>query len=84
MTTKTTSNVTTITNPTNHAYFNLSGNGQRDILTHSLTLNTLGMLELDSDKLPTGNLLEESDLCINFKKKKFAKTNSRCLPSWFG
>jgi aldose 1-epimerase len=58
----------TLFNPTNHAYFNLSGNGKTDILSHSLSLNCQGMLELDDEKLPTGRILPISELPINFNQ----------------
>lgn len=41
----------TLFNPTNHAYFNLSGDGKLDILSHLLSLNCQGMLELDDNKV---------------------------------
>ncbi|HGP3682825.1 TPA: aldose epimerase family protein [Enterococcus faecium] len=68
MITKTNSPVETICNPTNHAYFNLSGNGKRDIDTHELAVQAESLLVLDEDKLPTGEQITQADLPINFKK----------------
>lgn len=68
MTIKTSSLTETICNPTNHAYFNLSGNGQRDIYEHELTIQSDGLLELDQEKIPTGKLIDSANLPINFKQ----------------
>ncbi len=68
MITRTSSPVETICNPTNHAYFNLSGNGKRDITEHELAIQLDSLLVLDKDKLPTGEQAAPSDLPINFKK----------------
>lgn len=52
-------------NPTNHAYFNLSGNGKYDILSHRLSLHCQDMLELDGANLPTGKLIPSEQLNFN-------------------
>ena len=52
-----TSDQPTLLNPTNHAYFNLSGNLKRDVLDHHLQLPSDEFLELGADLLPTGTLL---------------------------
>ena len=64
---KTSSLTETICNPTNHAYFNLSGNGKRDIDEHELAIQTEGTLELDHEKIPTGALIATTSLPIHFK-----------------
>lgn len=44
----------TLFNPTSHIYFNLSGEAKRPITEHTLQLACEEVLELDTDKLPTG------------------------------
>lgn len=68
MITKANSVVETICNPTNHAYFNLSGNGKRDIDTHQLQIQLDSLLLLDHDNLPTGETIAKEDLPIDFHK----------------
>ncbi len=50
----------TLLNVTNHSYFNLSGNLERDVLDHELILASQEFLELDEELLPTGKLLPVS------------------------
>ncbi|MGX7030202.1 aldose epimerase family protein [Vagococcus zengguangii] len=47
----------TLFNPTSHTYFNLSGDGKRDLDSHSLQIQTAQQLVLDVDKLPTGDVM---------------------------
>ncbi|UUX34452.1 aldose epimerase family protein [Fundicoccus culcitae] len=46
----------TLFNPTNHVYFNLSGNNQEDILKHSLQINADHYLPVLADGLPQGTI----------------------------
>ena len=46
----------TAANPTNHAYFNLSGKADGTIENHYLKINADHFTETDSDQLPTGEL----------------------------
>jgi aldose 1-epimerase len=47
----------TLFNPTNHMYFNLSGNAKRSIKQHQIQLESDVIAEVDAELIPTGNLL---------------------------
>ncbi|MDR2832143.1 MAG: galactose mutarotase [Streptococcaceae bacterium] len=52
----------TYINPTNHSYFNLSGNAKQPIeYSHELLIDASFVLETDLEKIPTGNLIENTD-----------------------
>lgn len=58
---------TTLFNPTNHTYFNLSGNLQKDICQHYLKIDSSRFLEVTDRFLPTGRLLDVNGTAFDFK-----------------
>lgn len=58
---------TTLLNPTNHTYFNLSGNLKQDIAEHILKIDSSRFLELTGDLLPTGSFLDVSNTVFDFR-----------------
>lgn len=61
----------TIINLTNHAYFNLSGDGKRDVLGQELFISSDEIFELDHHLIPTGNLIALDDEPVfDFRKPK--------------
>jgi aldose 1-epimerase len=57
----------TLVNLTNHSYFNLSGNVKRDCSDHKLQLESSHFLELDSDLIPTGRMIESRGTPFDFQ-----------------
>ncbi|WP_338597544.1 aldose epimerase family protein [Clostridium baratii] len=67
-------NEDTLMNITNHSYFNLSGNYKRDILNHSLKINSDNFLEIDENGGATGKIIKTNNTPFDFNEfKKISK-----------
>ena len=58
----------TILNPTNHCYFNLTGDPNNTILNHVLMINADKFTPVDSTLIPTGQLEDVANTPLDFTK----------------
>ena len=61
---------TTIINPTQHSYFNLSGESSGDVLDHMLVLNADNYLPVNKKIIPTGEIRSVEGTPFDFRERK--------------
>ena len=59
---------TTVVNLTNHAFFNLSGEGNRDIGYHQLRINASHFTPVSEDLIPTGDIAPVENTPLDFRE----------------
>ncbi len=67
---KGTTDKTTVLNPTQHSYFNLTGDGSRPIVDHQLSIESDSTTVVDKGQIPTGKIAEVANTPLDFRTMK--------------
>lgn len=60
----------TVINMTNHAYFNLNGQGNGDILGNTLMIDADAIVPVDEKLIPHGEIMKVQNTCFDFRTEK--------------
>lgn len=67
MTFRASTDAPTIVNLTNHAFFNLNGEGNGDVLNHEFCIPAEEFIPIDENQIPTGEVLPVAGTALDFR-----------------
>ena len=67
-------------NLTNHTYWNLAGDGKRDILGHVLAIPASAIIPVDSTLIPTGEMMKVAGTPFDFRDADADRRTHRLEP----